>query len=389
MRYLLYILPLIFLAAGCASPVKDSSGTFTVSAKLDHARQIPILIEELTTQDKKPVDTIMTDDQGRFTFSHEINQSGFYILRVDEQNFLTLVVEPAETINITGDATNLSQTFQVAGSPGTEKLATLNHALAEGYQQVDSLVMVYQQNKSHPDKKEFRQQLDIAYTQIFQAQQQYVKDFISENPHSLVSVIALYKYFGNRLLLNEKDHFDYFEQLSQSLPEAYPKNHHVMDLKRRVGEYRRNKKQRQVAEASLAPGNPAPEIVLPDPEGNMIPLSSLRGKVVLIDFWAAWCPPCRKVNARLREIYQEYQNQGFEIYGISLDRTREQWIQGIAEDQITWTQVSDLRFWSSPVVGLYNVEGVPFSVLIDPQGKIIAKGMGMDELEDILADLLR
>ncbi|MFO7978435.1 MAG: TlpA disulfide reductase family protein [Bacteroidales bacterium] len=389
MRYLLYILPLIFLATGCGSRSKESSGTFTVSAELDNAQQVPILVEELTTQDKKPVDTLMTDDQGRFSFSHEIKQAGFYILRVDAYNFLTLVVEPGEEINITGDAANLSHTFQVEGSPGSEKLATLNRSLARGYQQVDSLTIVYQQNMSHPDLEEFRQQLDVAYTHIFKEQQQYVKDFISENPHSLVSIIALYKYFGDRLLLNEQDHFEYFEQLSQSLREAYPKNHHVMDLKRRVGEYRRNEKQRQVAEASLAPGNQAPEIVLPDPEGNMIALSSLRGKVVLIDFWAAWCPPCRKVNSRLIDIYAEYQDQGFEIYGISLDRTREQWIQGIAEDHVTWTQVSDLRFWSSPVVGLYNVEGIPYSVLVDQQGNIIAKGVGVDELEDILDDLLR
>lgn len=389
MRHLLYLLPLIILASACGNHSSDSSGSFTVSAHLENARQIPILVEELTTQDKKPVDTLLTDDQGRFSFSHEIGQAGFYIFRINAQNFFTLVVEPGESISISGDAEALNNTLQVEGSPGSRKLAALNHSLLQSYQQVDSLAEVYQQNIDRPDLEAFRQQLDLAYTRIFESQQQYVKDFIRDNPHSLVSIIALYKYFGNRLLLNEREHFEYFEDLSQSLLIAYPDNHHVMDLKRRVNEYRRDEVQRQVTEANLAPGNPAPDIVLPDPEGNMIPLSSLRGKVVLVDFWAAWCPPCRKVNEHLRELYQKYQHQGFEIYGISLDRTREQWVAGIQEDQIEWIQVSDLRFWSSPVIGLYNVEGVPYSVLIDQDGNIVAKGLGVDELEEILGDMLR
>lgn len=388
MRHLLIILPFLILAAGCGSSSKDASGSFAVSGDLENAQQISLVVEELTTQDKKPLDTIMTDEQGRFSFSQPIEQAGFYILRVNPQNFLTLVVEPGETITITGDAANLSHSFQIKGSPGSEKLAALNHSFAQSYQQVDSLADIYQKNLSGPDLKKLRSKLDLAYTRIYESQQQYVKDFIRNNPNSLVSIIALYKYFGNRLLLNEQEHFEYFEDLSQSLLTAYPDNHHVMDLQRRVNEYRRDEKQRQVTEASLAPGNQAPEIVLPDPEGNMVALSSLRGKVVLIDFWAAWCPPCRKVNARLRDIYQDYQGKGFEIYGISLDRTREQWIAGIQEDQIDWIQVSDLRFWSSPVIGMYNVEGVPYSVLVDQEGKIVAKGVRPDELEELLDNLL-
>ena len=116
-------------------------------------------------------------------------------------------------------------------------------------------------------------------------------------------------------------------------------------------------------------------------------LSDLRGKYVLIDFWASWCTPCREAKPRLRDIYDTYRPHGFEIYGVSLDRTQNQWLRGIEEDSLTWTQVSDLRFWSSPVVSLYNVESIPYSVLIDPEGRIIHKDLSVSELENILAGI--
>jgi peroxiredoxin len=132
----------------------------------------------------------------------------------------------------------------------------------------------------------------------------------------------------------------------------------------------------------------APEIILPDTAGNNIALSSMRGNIVLIDFWAAWCPPCRQANHYLKRIYDEYHEKGFDIYGVSLDRTHDQWILGIKEDGINWTQVSDLRFWSSPVASLYNVESIPYTMLIDRNGKIIGKGMNPRDIRRKLEELL-
>lgn len=138
---------------------------------------------------------------------------------------------------------------------------------------------------------------------------------------------------------------------------------------------------------NLAVGNPAPEIVLPCPDGVRIPLSAFRKNYVLIDFWASWCTPCRKANKKLRKIYNHYNHYGFEIYGISLDRAKDQWLQGISDDSITWTQVSDLRSWNSPAVSLYNVKRVPYTVLVCPEGTIIKKNLSVEELEDYLASV--
>lgn len=388
MRYLFFLFPALFLFGGC-NHQKNESAEFTISGNFSNAANISIQLEELTTRDLLPVDSTITDEEGGFSFTHMIAEAGFYILRINSENFITLLIEPGEKVRLVADASDLAGSCQIKGSPGSSRLASLNNILAANYSMVDSLKLRFHAIRSQDDFHRKRKEIESAYSEIFEQQKQLVKDFIVQNPRSLASVIALYKYFGNQLLLNENDDFEYFESLSQSLSEAYPGNTHVLDLSRRVNEYRRSQMQRQLADASLAVGTVAPEIVLPDPDGNPLALSSFRGKVVMIDFWAAWCPPCRQVNPRLKQIYKKYKPLGFEIYGISLDRTREQWLAGIQEDQISWPQVSDLRFWSSPVVNLYNVEGIPYAVLIDQEGKIVSKGFSLNQLEEILGQMLR
>jgi thiol-disulfide isomerase/thioredoxin len=136
-------------------------------------------------------------------------------------------------------------------------------------------------------------------------------------------------------------------------------------------------------------GQPAPEINLPSPSGTQIALSSLQGKVVLIDFWASWCGPCRKENPNVVKVYQKYKAKGFEIYSVSLDKDKKSWEAAIEQDKLEWpSHVSDLGFWSSSVVPQYGIQGIPFTVLLDQQGNIIAKGLRGDELEARLEKLL-
>jgi len=389
MRKLLFFSIISALFAACSNGRFDSETEFELKGYFENAENLQILFEELTTSNLVPLDTITADANGHFTFRSTTASPGFFILRIDRSNFVTLLLEPGQKVSIEGDGKDLPKTYKVKGSPGSDLLAELNMGLHAGYNSVDSLADVFREIQGEPDFLQRRQQIDLAYTRIFEQQQQFVKNFIGEHPQSLASIIALYQFFGNQVLLKETEHFEYFEKLSESLSEVYPDNKHVLDLKRRVNELKRTEGQRLAVEKSLAIGNEAPEIVLTDPDGSRIALSSLRGKVVLLDFWAAWCNPCRVAHPRLKEIYNRYRQQGFEIYAISLDRNREQWVQGIKEDNINWIQVSDLRFWNSPVVNLYNVEAIPYNILLDREGRILAKGLNMNQLEEFLSEIFR
>ena len=136
-------------------------------------------------------------------------------------------------------------------------------------------------------------------------------------------------------------------------------------------------------------GDVAPEIIGISPEGKTLKLSSLKGKVVLIDFWASWCKPCRMENPNVVAAYQQFKDKNFTVLGVSLDKNKEAWVNAIKEDGLAWTHVSDLKQWQSSVVPMYQIEGIPFNVLLDPQGKVIAKGLRGEDLLTQLAAIVK
>ena len=149
-----------------------------------------------------------------------------------------------------------------------------------------------------------------------------------------------------------------------------------------------NAPKQQSPKSNVTTGQVAPEISLPQPDGTVMSLSDLRGKVVLVDFWASWCKPCRIENPRVVQMYNKYKDQGFEIYGVSLDRNKDAWVQAIEKDGLTWHHVSDLKFWQSEAAQTYGVRGIPYTVLLDKEGRIVAESLRGQALEEKVASLL-
>jgi peroxiredoxin len=170
----------------------------------------------------------------------------------------------------------------------------------------------------------------------------------------------------------------------------YPDYEPVMSLHDQVKDLVAKMSGGTTGEPASASGTEAPEIALPTPQGDTVKLSSTRGSIVLLDFWASWCTPCRKENPNLLNVYNLYHKKGFQIYQVSLDKTKEAWVQGIQEDHLEkWIHVSDVQYWNSIVVPLYKIESIPANYLLDKEGRIIATNLRGEKLQTKLAEIFK
>ena len=141
------------------------------------------------------------------------------------------------------------------------------------------------------------------------------------------------------------------------------------------------------SEQKLVIGSEAPGFSLHNPAGDLVSLADFRGKYLFLDFWASWCQPCRKENPDLMKVYNHFKDQNFEILGIALDKKKDKWMYAIEADGLEWPQVSDLKYFDSEIIELYNIQSVPTTILLDPEGKIIAKNLHAKDLENLLSEI--
>ena len=320
----------------------------------------------------QPVDTIDIDSRGNFKFTTACTQPSLFLLSISsiEKSSIHLMLLPGDkaTLDLAYDDT--VGFLRVVATKGSDNLAVyrqFNEILYQHTKQAQRIDNEYiLPSTSETRKQELSQQMQ----QLQLSQNITVRHLLENNTTTLITAF-LVTYFDN----DYATYADLFEAVNNGLKDKYADNQFVKYVDNKV-------------RTNLGPGRMAPEIEMSDPDGKTRKLSDLRGKVVMIDFWASWCSPCRMENPNVVKLYKKYHDKGFEIYSVSLDRNRDQWLRAIDQDGLEWpNHVSDLNGWTSSGGATYGITSVPSTVLIDRQGRIIARNLRGEQLANKLKEI--
>jgi peroxiredoxin len=359
---------------------------FVINGKITNAEGKYLYLEELKVASSIPVDSVELGKDGSFKFKGKIKYPNFYLLSLNKNNFVTLLVDTTEKISVYGDAANFSRDYIVQGSPGSLLVQELNNMLTKTKHKIDSIHNHINVSRLHNDFSIQQVKWDQEIADIKQSQIRYSTNFIQKHPFSLSCVLALYQKF---------DDANYVVQDLQSLKIAasalnsfFPKSEHVkalyLNTQKLMAEEKSNKLQQFIAQNGIN----SPDIKLPNPNGRDISLSSLPNKVILIQFWSALNRDSRIQNQALVELYSKYKSKGLEIYQVSVDTDRAAWLSAIEQDQLSWINVGDMK-GSVIAANLYNIQFIPSNYILDKDKRIVAKNMQGPALDKAIGELIR
>jgi peroxiredoxin len=380
----------LILACGCQPKKKGDfsvSGTFRNADKLA-AVEGPIskvyLLELVYGTDQPPVvldSAKIPVSNGSFSLSGTAKSQGLMELVFGNNALAVPLINDASDIKVKVDLGKNDDFYEVSGSEASSQLKDLitifgikNFEMERTMAHLDSLKQVNAPDSTllaaTAKKNGAIRDLNV-----------YLKQFINTNGDATISALAL---GWSRRSFSKPE----FESSLDDLVKKYPENSSVQAIKQSYDLQKAQAATQEQQQGNSWIGKPAPAFSLPDASGKSVSLASFRGKYLLVDFWASWCGPCRAENPNVVRVHDEFKGKNFAILGVSLDKEKGAWEQAIQEDKLNWTQVSDLKYWNTKAVEVFKFDGIPFNVLIDPQGNVIAQGLRGDELESKLKQVL-
>jgi len=284
-----------------------------------------------------------------------VSESTLYRLDFIGRSSIDIILNDTDVSVLINDNEGLFK-YDIEGSPDTNILRSISSKISDYRSEIRELNIEF---ISANEERNIQLINSIRESVSFKKNQfeLSLKEFLRSVDKSLAVLI-----FSDYLSIDENVVF--WEGIYNSYFDEFKSNSYFINFENKL------KKIKAVSVGSIAP-----EIILNDTNGKPISLSSLRGKYVLLDFWAAWCRPCREENPNILENYNRFKDQGFEVYQVSLDRNKEDWLRGIEQDKLPWINVSDLKYYQSEAAVLYNINKIPSAFLLDPNGIIIAKNI--------------
>jgi peroxiredoxin len=383
MKKIVFLLPVLLLLVACST--KDQ---FKIQGKIDNAEGKVLYFEKLGIEESFPIDSVKLGKDGRFAFKGDrLMEPTFFMLKLSDKDFITLLADSIETIEVEGDGTNLAQTYRPQNSIGSAYIQVLNKKITTLQSIVDERLEAYA--KADAEKQ---QQIIEELNEAFKGHKDFVGQFVMDNPRSFASYYALFLRLNDgSLVMNVMDKKDqvYFSTVATSLNLLYPESERVKHLYNHVLQVKAQQRKDQYQKLLLdqADERGFPDIEEKDVNGEMVKLSSLEGKVIILSFWASWNEASRKANKQLKNVYDKYHGRGLEIYQVSLDRSKVLWENAIEKDELPWINVSDLRYTESLAARLYNVQQLPANFIINRKGEIVGKDLFGQRLNEKMEEL--
>jgi peroxiredoxin len=348
----------------------SSKPHYTIKGKIDGSDSITFYLQKREAGKTVSIDSAVSR-KGKFTLKGGAVDYPQMIQLVagNTKKRTSFYLENSDSITVTGSLDSLFKA-KVAGSKTQNEynaFVNSNKPLSDNYSKLVAFYQSASQSGNATATAALEKQLDSIQSEMSNLE----KIFVKTHPHSYVSPSIV-------VSLSYEMEADEIESMVNGLDTAIAALPPIKSLKERV-----------IAMKTVAVGQKAPDFTLSDVNGNPLALSSKIGsKLLLIDFWASWCNPCRQENPNVVKVYNEFHKKGFDIFGVSLDQKKEPWVKAIADDKLSWTHVSDLQFWNNAAAKLYAVNSIPANFLLDETGKIIGKNLRGEALYNKVKEVL-
>lgn len=380
MKRYVWLIILFVIAYSC-----KKADNFTITGSISNAQVDYIYLEKLELSRTILLDSAKIDKAGNFKISGSVSHPTFFILKATPSKFVTLLVDSTDQVEFSADFINFSKAYKVEGSFGSENVAKLNNHLAVTNFKIDSIKTMISLRKKdeHFSKRLLAWQSEI--DTIKQQQIKFSNNFILENPFSLASVLAVYQKFNDGSFVIQD--LQTIKVTASALHSMYPKSTHTQALYRDTKQMMQRSDNIKIKQMIDKYGQNSPDITLKNQYGNDKTLSDLRGKYVLVQFWASYDRVSRIQNPVLKENYKKFKRKDFEIYQVSVDSMKGDWVQAIEDDQLNWTNVSTIGTNFSALMN-YNVNQIPMNYLLDKEGNIVGKNLSGPALHAKLNEIL-